>query len=141
MRAEFVIHGISRTRDRIQKHLAGEMAREGIEDLVPAHGGVLYALSANPGMTLGDLAQALDRSNSTVTALLDKMEHLGYVKRIQSSEDERVFTAVLTARGKSAAQAVQRASKTTLQLLYKGIGAAAKEQFLSTLEQIHSNFE
>ncbi|AYV55141.1 MarR family transcriptional regulator [Leptospira kmetyi] len=141
MRQEFAIHLLSRTRDRIQKFLSKEFEKEGIKDLVPAHGGVLYALGVSGEMTMSELAKVLDRTNSTVTALLDKMEELKYVKRIQSEEDERVFTAVLTAKGKTTREAVIRASNTTNQKLYKGLLPEEKETFVRLLERIHSNFE
>ncbi|MCG6168835.1 MarR family transcriptional regulator [Leptospira sp. FAT2] len=141
MKQEFAIHLLSRTRDRIQKFLTKEFEKEGIKDLVPAHGGVLYALGAAGEMTMSELASTLDRTNSTVTALLDKMEELKYVKRIQSADDERVFTAVLTAKGRSTREAVLRASQTTTQKLYKGLLPEEKETFIRLLERIHSNFE
>ncbi|RHX93093.1 MarR family winged helix-turn-helix transcriptional regulator [Leptospira stimsonii] len=141
MKQEFAIHLLSRTRDRIQKFLAKEFEKEGIKDLVPAHGGVLYALGTSGEMTMSELAKVLDRTNSTITALLDKMEELKYIKRIQSSDDERVFTAVLTAKGKTAREAVIRASQTTTQRLYKGFGPDEKETFVRLLDRMYSNFE
>ncbi|MCW7480347.1 MarR family winged helix-turn-helix transcriptional regulator [Leptospira kanakyensis] len=141
MKQEFSIHLLSRTRDRIQKFLSKEFEKEGIKDLVPAHGGVLYALGISNGMTMSELAKVLDRTNSTVTALLDKMEDLKYIKRIQSNEDERVFTAVLTAKGKTAREAVIRASNTTNQTLYNGLNPNERQTFIKLLERIHSNFE
>ncbi|MDV6235654.1 MarR family transcriptional regulator [Leptospira ellisii] len=141
MRQEFAIHLLSRARDRIQKFLLKEFEKEGIKDLVPAHGGVLYALGVAGEATMSELAKILDRSNSTVTALLDKMEELKYVKRIRSEQDERVFTASLTAKGKSTRESVIRASQTTNQKLYKGFTAEEKETFMRLLERIHSNFD
>ncbi|TGK28945.1 MarR family transcriptional regulator [Leptospira gomenensis] len=141
MKQEFAIHLLSRTRDRIQKFLLREFEKEGIKDLVPAHGGVLYALGVSGETTMGELAKILDRSNSTVTALLDKMEELKYVKRNRSEQDERVYTASLTAKGKSTRESVIRASQTTNQKLYKGFTAEEKETFMRFLERIHSNFE
>ncbi|XDD49477.1 MarR family winged helix-turn-helix transcriptional regulator [Leptospira sp. WS92.C1] len=141
MNQEFSIHLLSRTRDRIQKFLSKEFEKEGIKDLAPAHGGVLYALGISAKMTMGEIATVLDRTNSTVTVLLDKMEELKYIKRIQSSEDERVFTAILTAKGKTAREAVIRASNTTNQKLFKGLDGNERETFVRLLERIHFNFE
>jgi MarR family 2-MHQ and catechol resistance regulon transcriptional repressor len=141
MKQEFAIHLISRTRDRIQKFLTKEFEREGIKELVPAHGGVLYALGIREEMTMSELAKVLDRTNSTITALLDKMEELKYIKRIQSNEDERVFTAVLTSKGKTTREAVIRASQTTTQKLYRDFLPDEKETFVRLLEKMHSNFD
>ncbi|MFB5650800.1 MarR family winged helix-turn-helix transcriptional regulator [Leptospira wolffii] len=140
VKPEFVIHLLSRTRDRIQKHLSSEFEKQGIHDVVPAHGGVLYALGKGP-MILSELASALDRTNSTVTALLDKLENLGYIKRSKPYEDERITSAELTEKGKATLEKVQRASKQTLSKLYKDIDASEKEEFIRILSKIHSNFE
>ncbi|PJZ71135.1 MarR family transcriptional regulator [Leptospira perolatii] len=139
MKADYVIHLLSRTRDRIQKHLTVEMERQGIQDIAPAHGGVLFALSKSGPVTMSDLADALDRTNSTITTLLDKMESLGYVKRRQSIEDERVFLAELTEKGKAATNAVTKASRKTLSALFKGFSNPEKEEFMRLLSIIHSN--
>ncbi len=140
MKPEFVIHLLSRTRDRIQKHLSAEFEKLGIYDLVPAHGGVLFALGKEGPMTMSDLAKTLDRTNSTVTALLDKMEGFGYVQRSKPYEDERVTSAELTESGKQLLETVQKASKNTLTQLYKDLNTAEKEEFIRLLSKIHSNF-
>ncbi|EPG72834.1 sugar-specific transcriptional regulator, TrmB family [Leptospira fainei serovar Hurstbridge str. BUT 6] len=141
MRADYVIHLLSRTRDRIQKFLARELEKQGILDLAPAHAGVLFALGKNGPMRMSELATALDRTNSTATALLDKMEELGYVIRTKLDQDERFTTAGLTEKGNRSVEKVIKASKITLNKLYKGLEETEKAQFMRLLSKIHANFE
>ncbi|TGL62852.1 MarR family winged helix-turn-helix transcriptional regulator [Leptospira sarikeiensis] len=141
MKPDYVIHLLSRTRDRIQKHLSEEFVNQGILDLVPAHGGVLFALGKEGPLTMSELAKTLDRTNSTVTALLDKMEEFGYVKRSKPFEDERITSAELTEKGKLTLEKVQKASKTTLSKLNQNLEPGEREDFMRILIKIHSNFD
>lgn len=140
MKPEFVIHLLSRTRDRIQKHLTREFEKQGILDLAPAHGGVLFALGKGP-MTMSELALSLDRTNSTITALLDKLDELNYVRKSKPYEDERITVAELTEKGKNTLENVQKASKTTLGRIYKDLGSEERDEFIRLLTKIHSNLE
>lgn len=90
---------------------------------------------------MSELATILDRTNSTATALLDKMEELGYVIRTKLDPDERVTIADLTEKGNRSVEKVIKASKTTLNKLYKGLEEAEKAEFMRLLSKIHANFE
>lgn len=90
---------------------------------------------------MSELAKLLDRTNSTVTALLDKMEEFGYVKRSKPYEDERVTSAELTEKGKQTLEKVQKASKATLAKLSQNLEQSEKEEFMRILTKIHSNFD
>ena len=49
--------------------------------------------------TFSELADQLDVTKPSVTALVKKLMKMGYVKKIQSQEDLRVYHIVLTAKG------------------------------------------
>lgn len=90
---------------------------------------------------MSELAKLLDRTNSTVTALLDKMEDYDYIKRSKPYEDERVTSAELTEKGKQTLEKVQRASKATLTKLSQNLEPGEKEEFMRILSKIHSSFD
>ena len=50
--------------------------------------------------TFSELADQLDVTKPSVTALVKKLMKMGYVKKVQSQEDLRVYHIVLTAKGK-----------------------------------------
>ena len=50
--------------------------------------------------TFSELANQLDVTKPSVTALVKKLMKMGYVKKVQSQEDLRVYHIVLTAKGK-----------------------------------------
>jgi DNA-binding MarR family transcriptional regulator len=49
--------------------------------------------------TFSELADQLDVTKPSVTALVKKLMKMGYVKKVQSQEDLRVYHIVLTAKG------------------------------------------
>ncbi len=140
MRSEWIIHLVSRLRDRMQDALSAELAAEGIDDIVPAHAGVLFALGAGVA-TMSELAAALGRSNSTLTALVQKLEDLGYVQRFRSQEDQRVQLVKLTARGVQGRRATVRGSRRTLARLYRGVSRGDRRQLIDGLLRLYRNLE
>jgi DNA-binding MarR family transcriptional regulator len=53
--------------------------------------------------TLTELAEKIDVSKPSATALVYKLERSGYIKKIQSEEDKRSFHILLTEKGEKLA--------------------------------------
>ena len=53
--------------------------------------------------TLTELAEKIDVSKPSATALVYKLENSGYIKKIRSDEDKRSFHIMLTVKGKKLA--------------------------------------
>ena len=64
-----------------------------------------HLLEAGPG-TVGTLHAALGHRRSTLTAILDRMEAVGWVERSVHAEDRRTFWVVLTPPGRAEAERV-----------------------------------
>jgi len=60
---------------------------------------VLVTLWTDGEQTVGSLGEALQLDSGTLSPLLARMETAGYVTRSRRSDDERVVTVGLTARG------------------------------------------
>lgn len=59
----------------------------------------LYKLSANPDIGLGDLAEKLRLTNSTVSGVIDRLVQNGFVERTVPPENRRVISIHLTQKG------------------------------------------
>ncbi len=138
MKGDRLLHLIARIRDRMERRLGRDMERLGLADIAPAHAGALYALGRGP-LSMSELAAALDRSNSTITALLDKLEARGYVLRRPAADDERSNLATLTEKGRAARLRVMRASRRYLALAYRGMNGRERQELLRLLNQVYSN--
>lgn len=59
----------------------------------------MYIISSNPDIGLGDLAEKLRLTNSTVSGVIDRLVHSGYVERLVPPENRRAVTIHLTEKG------------------------------------------
>ncbi|MGZ4161753.1 MAG: MarR family winged helix-turn-helix transcriptional regulator [Neobacillus sp.] len=61
----------------------------------------LYRLSSNPNISLGELADKLKLTNSTVSGVIDRLVHSGLVERAIPPENRRAISIHLTEQGKN----------------------------------------
>jgi DNA-binding MarR family transcriptional regulator len=78
----------------------------------------LYAVAGPETLTVGDLAEQLDRSPSATSRLVSELVKHGYVERIEEVADRRQRVLVLTVEGAA---------------LLSGVDRARADQFLSVL--------
>lgn len=128
------IHGI--TADFLTK----ELAAQGFDDFATSHGNILFQLSLNTQMTMGELSRKINRDKSTTTVLVRKLMKEGYVEEKPSAEDKRSKLITLTAKGMQYEKVTSNISKQLLDTFYKGFTEEEKLQFLGYLERIHENF-
>ena len=57
---------------------------------------VLSLLSSEGSMPISELAKAIGSANSTISGVLDRLEHMDLVQRIRSEKDRRVVYVALT---------------------------------------------
>jgi MarR family transcriptional regulator, organic hydroperoxide resistance regulator len=60
----------------------------------------LYKLDANPNISLGELADKLRLTNSTVSGVTERLVHNGLVERVVPPENRRAVSIHLTEKGK-----------------------------------------
>lgn len=82
---------------------------------------LLKAISANPGATIGQLAQIISLSQATTTTVLDKLELEGLAQRTRSTTDRRKVNVELTGAG---------------QLLLQSAPQPLQQQFIEQFEQM-----
>lgn len=105
--------------------LAKQVFRRSSEELLGMHLRHLMALSYvrdHDGVPQGDLADILCMDANNVVLLLNELEDLGYVTRRRDPEDRRRHLVELTAGGRDALAAAERAQE------------AIEEDILATLE-------
>lgn len=120
--------------------LIKELAAQGFDDFATSHGNILFQLSLNTQMTMGELSRKINRDKSTTTVLVRKLMKEGYVEEKPSAEDKRSKLITLTAKGMQYEKVTSNISKQLLDTFYKGFTEEEKLQFLGYLERIHENF-
>jgi DNA-binding MarR family transcriptional regulator len=75
--------------------------------LTPAAATVLLALADQPGLPLGQLAEALAVQTPNMTKLVKRLEGQGLIRRATPRGDRRRIALVLTAKGKARCRQAQ----------------------------------
>jgi DNA-binding MarR family transcriptional regulator len=96
---EAVMRSLGRLLRVMPRALSADLERE--QRMTSSEYATLRHLSEAQSQTLrmNELAQACDMSLSGMTRLADKLESLGYLRRIKCADDARGSNAVLTERG------------------------------------------
>lgn len=76
-----------------------KILKEDGEGLVRSHTLVLHALMKGD-LSMSELGNRLQVTKQNITVLVDKLEKLGFVERISSEKDRRVFLIKLNEKGK-----------------------------------------
>jgi DNA-binding MarR family transcriptional regulator len=134
-----IISLISKIRTKVNRHIELEMSRHGMDGIATSHGDILYALFGSQRMTMAELAARIGRDKSTVTALVNKLETLGYVSREKSTEDTRVTYAMLTQKGALLKPVFEKISDDIIEMFYKDVSDSEKDELLRILKKIYSN--
>jgi len=78
-----------------------------VGELSPGRAGIMLLLEANPGVTQGQLAEAVHLDRSTIVGVIDSLEQPGLVERRRGA-DRRTNGLWLTPSGRSLAQRLRR---------------------------------
>lgn len=131
---------ISNIRHLINEYLVYEMEQLGMKNIVPSHGDILFTLFMYKEMTLKDLAEKIRRDKSTVTALIKKLEKMGYISLKVNEADKRSRFICLTKKGKSLEEPFKEISKNMSKILLKDMEDKDKAILSELLDKMEKNF-
>ncbi|MBS7242129.1 MarR family winged helix-turn-helix transcriptional regulator [Treponema sp.] len=111
------------------------------DSFVSSHGFILFLLSENQKMTMGQIAEKINRDKSTTTVLIKKLLEKGLVKTENCSEDSRKKIISLTEDGKKYNALTGGISRQLLEACYKDFTGEEKETLLKLLVKMSRNIE
>ena len=120
--------------------LIEKLKERGYPDFASSHGNILFQLSVNEKMTMGELASKINRDKSTTTVLVRKLETEGFISGEPDPADKRIRIIYLTEKGKQFNTTAKELSQELLDTFYKGFTEKEKEDFLRLLMKIKNNF-
>ena len=121
--------------------LTEKLKERGFPDFASSHGNILFQLSVNEKMTMGELSEKINRDKSTTTVLVRKLEAEGFITGEADPADKRSRIIYLTAKGKQFNNTAMELSKELLGTFYKGFTDEEKESFFQSLLKIKQNFQ
>lgn len=134
----FLISRIKQTGTRIFDRM---LATSGIDEFNGAQGRILYVLWQNDEISISSLSAQTSLANTTLTAMLDRMESSGLIIRKFDPKDRRNRLIVLTEKAKSLKDDYTRISEKMNEIYYTGFTETEIVQFESYLQRILNNLE
>lgn len=125
----------------IKRRMYGFSSRQGIEEMTGAHGWVIGYLCHNVGREIcqRDLEKEFSVRRSTVTNMLQLMEHNGLITRQAVDGDRRLKKIVPTQKAIELHAAFERELDALESSMAEGISPREREAFLATAEKIRKN--
>lgn len=115
------------------------LERQGIHDLLPAHGAVLHALFVESPLRMQELARRIGRKKNTVTGLINTLETHGYCRRESVAHDGRGQLVALTDKGQAMRQTQVEVSRSLFEAAWAGVPVAERRACAATLERVLAN--
>ncbi len=121
--------------------LTQKLSEHGFPEFASSHGNILFQLSVNEKMTMGELAERINRDKSTTTVLVRKLEAEGFISGSPDPSDKRSRIIFLTPKGKQFNKTAKALSEELLSTFYKDFTDEEKSTFLRLLLKIQNNFK
>ncbi len=134
----FLISRIKQVGTRIFDRM---LAASGIDSFNGAQGRILYVLWQNDEISISSLSAQTSLANTTLTAMLDRMECLDLIIRKPDPKDRRNRLIALTEKAKSLQDDYDRISKQMNELYYTDFTESEIVQFESYLQRVLNNLE
>ncbi len=134
----FLISRIKQVGTRIFDRM---LAASGIDSFNGAQGRILYVLWQNDEISISSLSAQTSLANTTLTAMLDRMESLDLIVRKPDPKDRRNRLIALTEKAKSLQDDYNRISQQMNELYYTGFTEKEIVQFESYLQRVLNNLE
>ena len=131
---------IWRVREKANRFLVQELRNHNVEGLAPSHGDILWALFKNRSLSMKQLAEIIDRDKSTVTALVNKLIKLGYVRKTPDATDSRVLRITLTKKGEGLQDTLVDISGRLLEKFYKNLSEKERNDLAALLVKINDGW-
>ncbi|MGH4120991.1 MarR family winged helix-turn-helix transcriptional regulator [Clostridium sp.] len=143
MNDKYIIYFISKTKKKMTRFIEKALKEKGLDDLVPAYGNILTVLynNNNGRVSMNQIGKTIGKDKSTITALVNKLSNLGYVKKEKCTQDRRVTYIILTEKGRGIEGKVNDISEKVNLIAYKNFSKSEKDIFLKLLKKMNNNFD
>jgi len=132
----FLLAKIHQVGGRIFARLLREY---GVDQLNPAQGRIMFVLWQEDGIPIKELAKRTQLDKSTLTSMLDRLEHTGLVRRVASTLDRRTILLHRTRKDRDLEDLYVRVSGEMTRIWYKGFRDTRVKRFEADLQRILDN--
>jgi MarR family transcriptional regulator, organic hydroperoxide resistance regulator len=132
---------ISRVKESFNAFLEKKLREHSFNKIVTSHGDIIAALAKSEELTMSEIAKEINRDRSTVTALVNKLKKLGYLKLKENEQDLRSSLVSLTDKGQELIPAFKKISVELFEKASAGISEKEWQDFRKTLEKLFNNLK
>ncbi|MFL1419172.1 MarR family winged helix-turn-helix transcriptional regulator [Pseudomonas fildesensis] len=100
---------------------------------------IRYLARLGKGVRQGILAEALDLEGPTLVRVLDQLQAIGLIARVDTKNDRRVKIVELTPEGKALNKKLRKDLKQLRERLFAGINETDLQACLRVFEQLDQN--
>lgn len=136
-----IISLASRVREKANKLISHELARQGVTGIAPSHGDILFLLFSAEKLPMKDIAEKIQRTKPTVTVLVEKLVSLGFLEKKKSQEDARVTFIKLSDEGQKLKPIFDSVSENVNTLICKDLSVEDVRLAESLLAKINRNLD
>jgi len=125
---------------QIQGRIFGKLLLEhGIDQFNGAQGRILFVLWDKDNIPIRELSEKTGLAKTTLTSMLDRLEKLGYVRRVFEPSDRRVAKIILTKTARDLKKKYDEVSAQMNMIFYKGFDNKEIIAFEKNLDRILKN--
>jgi len=135
-RGGFLIAKIHQVSGRIFSRI---LKQHNIHEINPAQGRILFVLWEHDEIPITELSRKTQLEKSTLTAMLDRLEQDGFIRRMVSEDDRRKTIIKRTDKDKSFQQAYYQVSDEMTARFYKDFSKTEIDRFEGYLQRILDN--
>ena len=117
------------------------LSNSGIDSFNGAQGRILYVLWQHDAISISSLSAKTSLANTTLTAMLDRMEKMGLINRLPDEKDRRNKLIALTDKARGLQADYTRISDRMNEIYYHGFTETEIRQFESYLQRVLDNLE
>ena len=110
-------------------------------EVTPEQWSIISYMDIDKAMTQKELAEAIDRDQTTVVRMIHLLERKGMVKRILNDRDKRSHHLYLSPKGEEVKQRLLLTVKDAHNYVTRGINPNQLDQLKSILGKLYSNVQ
>jgi DNA-binding MarR family transcriptional regulator len=118
------------------------LKEEGLKEIVPSYRNIITVLFDHDGkLAMNEVGRLIGKDKSTVTALVNKLIQLDYVKKEKCLEDRRKTYIILTKKSKTLQEKFESVADGVYHTAYNNFSEEEKDTFLKLLKKLNNNFD
>jgi len=126
---------VARTDQDVRRVIRSVLARH---NLTRKEFALMILVDANPGVSLGQLGEALDIAGPNIAVLVDRLAKRGLVESQRSTSDGRVRQLFVTTRGGAALRRTETAIHEAENRIFNALSPAERRQLRQLLEKVRT---